>query len=126
VHKLIRQLQEEDLFPNATPDEIKDREANRPPRILEGVELVDTLRDVLCSILVDRTDKSDLSDYFMNGSPLLIDYDPTVEPIGEMKLETVVEMLKKTTVVAGTTLEQALLSLVFLYTGQKFDKIRGL
>jgi hypothetical protein len=122
--KLIRQLQEEDLFPNATPEEIKYREANRPPRVLQGVELLDVLRDVLCSIAASKVDESDIFDYLMNGTSLT----PLSQPIGEMELPEVVEEIKKIGIVAGTTVEEALLRLVnkWEYRKQEYDKIEGI
>ena len=129
-NKLLQKLMEEDLFPSATPEEIKDREANRPLRVLAGAELDDILKDVLCSILVHKVDASDLSDYFMNGTSLVpggIGHD---EGIGEMGLPRVIEYLKKMDevredILAGFTLEQSLLGLVNKWLGEEYDKIEG-
>ena len=121
-NKLLQKLMEEDLFPNATPEEIKDREANRPPRVLQGVELLDVLRDVLCSIAASKVDQSDISDYLMNGTSLT----PLSQPIGEMNLEEVVSELRRDVYLNGLTEKEILLKLVNQWSGQKFDKIEGI
>ena len=121
-NKLLQKLMEEDLFPSATPEEIKDREANRPPRVLQGVELLDVLRDVLCSIAASKVDQSDISDYLMNGTSLT----PLSQPIGEMNLEEVVSELRRDVYLNGLTEKEVLLKLVNQWSGQKFDKIEGI
>ena len=115
--KLIRQLQEEELFPNATPEDIKDREKNRPPRVLEGQELLDLLRDILCTEISTDINQSDINDHIMNGTPLV------TEPIGEMPLKRVVRELRSSLYLNGCTEEEAFLELVKEHFGDQYDKI---
>lgn len=119
---------EEDLFPQADKVEIARREANKPPKVLEGTELEDLLRDTLCSMLVNRIDKSDLSAHLMNGESLLNPgtLDP-VEPIGEMSLEDVIQrVFRYNTITLFGSRETILLGLINKYCGTDFKKIKGI
>ena len=41
----LQKLNEEDLFPEASSEELADRERNRPPRVLRGKELEEILKN---------------------------------------------------------------------------------
>jgi hypothetical protein len=128
--KLIRQLQEEELFPSASPEEVAQRQANKPLPILQGAELEDMVKDTLCSFLVDRIDKSDLSDYFMNGASLShTGHVGPDDPIGEMELSRAIDMLlavsshRRTRPGIPQDRDLDLLDLISMKTGQKYSKI---
>ena len=111
--------EDNNLFKPASQED-KD---NRPvyPNILEGQELEDALRDVLCSVIISKIDPYDISNHLMNGTKLID------EPISGMDIDEVVRLLMPPYKRSSTQIEKdkLLLDVVNKWSGRdKFTSIK--
>ena len=130
-NKLLQKLMEEDLFPSATPEEIKDREANRPLRVLAGAELDEVLKQTLCFVIKDLGE-DEIIDSIMHGTSIA---KPGVAFLGAPDLiKGLTEWIpayrsEVKHANMGTTsneqTEKIILHMIQKYAGEKFDKIEG-
>ena len=129
-HRVLEsKINEEDLFPEASPEELADRERNRPPRVLVGnaenhALLVDTLIDIILDL-----GRAELRAFLYGGESKHIPSD-----IGDMSGRDLWRELiawvpayihNRERVTTREEQEKIILKMIDEYEGEKFDKIEG-
>ena len=119
VNESVKKVNEDNqLFKPASEEDLESRPVY--PNILEGQDLDDTLRDVLCSVITSKIDSYDISNHLMNGTKLID------EPISGMDIDEVVRLLMPIYKHSSTQIEKdkILLDVVNKWSGRgKFTEI---